>query len=152
MMNNLLNYAAQFRGLHTHYTQQHNQAPHKFLVLLTVIELWSRNPFQSSKIFLNDDLKQIFEQQWQLWVRKSHYRPNIAMPIYHLQYETFWRIHIAAGAEQDFANKNIMKTWRNLQKAVDFVEIDEQLAQLFRQPETRQLLKDVLLARLFEIL
>ena len=43
------------------------------------------------------------------------------------------------------------KSLKNLRDSVDCILIDTELVALLRQPETRALLKDVLLARLYEI-
>ena len=54
--------------------------------------------------------------------------------------------------EDAFEQKNRMKALSSLRQTVSGVELDLSLARLLLQPETRLVLQDVLLARLFEIL
>lgn len=152
MMNDVFHYAAQFRQLRTNYTHQHNQSPHKFIFLLSIIRLYEEGVLQNPQIALTDSLRMAFEREWALWVRNPHHQMNVGLPLYHMKSETFWRFEVLPENAVAFANKNRMKTFSSLQQVVEYAEIDAKLAHLFRQPETRQLLKDVLLARLFEIM
>lgn len=74
------------------------------------------------------------------------------MPLYHMKTEPFWHFHIKPDMADMFEQKNRMKTLSSLRQTVSGVELDLPLAQLLLQPETRLVLQDVLLARLFGIL
>lgn len=147
----LYRYAAQFRALHTNYTAQHNQSPHKFILLLSIIKLYEQDILRDPKIYLTDDLKTTFEREWDLWVKNTHHRQNIGLPLYHMKSEPFWHFHVPEDKADEFKQKNRMKTFSSLQQVVDYVAIDSELCALFRQPESRELLKDVLISRLYHI-
>ena len=74
------------------------------------------------------------------------------MPLYHMRTEPFWYFCVKPGMEDAFEQKNRMKALSSLRQTVSGVELDLSLARLLLQPETRLVLQDVLLARLFEIL
>lgn len=152
MLSTLLNYATQFRQLHTNYTHKNNQSPHKFVLLLAIIRLYEQEDLQAERIYLTENIRRAFEREWHLWVRNPHHKMRFGLPVYHMKSEPFWRFVLLPENEEQFENKSLMRTFSNLQEIVDYVEIDAELVALFRQPETRELLKDVLLARLFEIL
>ncbi|MDO4878772.1 MAG: hypothetical protein Q3966_05685 [Neisseria sp.] len=152
----LLEYAEQFRRLHTSFTQANNRAPHKFILLYSLCLLYESGSLFAEKIDFTDALldewQEIFGRQWRLWVANEYHRENFGMPIYHMKTEPFWRFRVKLGMEDMFEQKNRMKTLSGLRQTVSGVEIDAPLARLLRQAETRKILQDVLLARLFEIL
>ncbi|MDK4527762.1 restriction endonuclease [Kingella kingae] len=148
----LFYYANGFRQLHTNFTHKNNQSPHKFILMLAVVALYEKSSLHTEKVVLNDELKQEFERQWALWVQNSHHKMNFGMPLYHMKSEPFWRFHLKPDSESEFENKHRMKTFSSLCEVVEYVELDADLVALFKQPATCQILKDVLLARLFEIL
>lgn len=147
----LAKYADYFRALRTNYTHEHNQSPHKFIVLLSLIRLYDSGSLKSEKIQFSDELlstwQNVFQQEWIKWVKNPYHKMNFAMPLYYLRSVPFWRFYLQDGAEDKFG-----KSLKNLRESVDYILLDTELAALFRQPETRELLKDVLLAKLFEIL
>lgn len=152
----LLKYAEQFRRLHTSFTQANNQAPHKFILLCSLCLLYESGSLHAEQIdftgALLDEWQEIFGWQWRLWVANEYHRENFGMPLYHMKAEPFWRFCVKPGMEDVFEQKNRMKVLSSLRQAVFGVEIDVPLARLLRQAETRAVLQDVLLARLFEIL
>lgn len=152
MNNELLEYyATQFRGLHTHYTHQHNQSPHKFILLLSIIKLYENTILHDNKIYLTDDLKMAFEREWSRWVKNPHHKMNVGLPLYYMKSETFWHFHVPDDKMVEFTNKHRMKTFSSLQQVVDYVEIDNELYLLFRQPESRRFLQDALISCLRRI-
>lgn len=146
----LLKYAAQFRSLRTNFTHEYNQSPHKFVLLLSVVRLYDSGCLNADKIIFTDELlnkwQGIFRQEWINWVRNPHHQMNFAMPLYHLRNESFWQFVLKEGRETVLG-----KSLKKLRDSVDCILIDTELVALLRQPETRALLKDVLLARLYEI-
>lgn len=149
MNRTLYHYASQLRDLHTHYTKQHNQSPHKFILMLAIIRLYEQGVLRSHQIVLNDNIRIAFEHEWALWISHDHHQMNVGLPVYHMKSEPFWRFDYSIEYKQDFENKNKMKTFSSLQKVVNHAEIDEALCALFRQPESREMLRDVLLSCLF---
>ena len=146
----LLNYAEQLRCLRTSYTRKNRQAPHKFILFLSLMVLYDLDYLKDYHIEFSDEILKIWQKQfhheWAKWVRSEHFQPNFAQPLYYSRNETFWRFHL-----KNETATQLGKSLKNLREAVDFIELDNELAALFKQPETRQILREVLLARLFEI-
>ena len=61
--------------------------------------------------------------------------------------EPFWRVKLRDGKAETFG-----LALKRIRESVEYVEINDALATLLRQPETNRLLRDVLLGQLFEIL
>ena len=152
----LLKYAEQFQGLHTSFTYAQNQSPHKFILLYSLCLLYASGSLRTEQIKFSDELliewQMVFRKQWQLWVANDYHQEKFGMPLYHMKTEPSWHFHIKPDMADMFEQKNRMKTLSSLRQTVSGVELDLSLARLLLQPETRLVLQDVLLARLFEIL
>ena len=63
-------------------------APHKPLLLLSVIDLLRQGQILENKIFPSPDLAEVFLKYWsRVVVNRTH---NFAMPFFHLQGDKFW--------------------------------------------------------------
>ena len=89
---NLLYY--DYRFCHLKTAKTHGQvAPHKPLLLLSVIELVEAGKIDSPQIMLSDELVSTFNRNVQIYVPDvKHYHTNIGMPFYHMHSEPFWRL------------------------------------------------------------
>jgi hypothetical protein len=152
----LLKYVEQFRGLHTSFTYAQNHSPHKFILLYSLCLLYASGSLKTEQINFSDELliewQMVFRRQWQRWVANDYHQEKFGMPLYHMKFEPFWHFRVKPDMEDMFEQKNRMKALSSLRQAVSGVELDLPLSCLLRQEETRQVLQDVLLARLFKIL
>lgn len=147
----VLRYAAMFRALHTNVRYEHNRSPHKFILLYSLCVLYDKGSLKTARLVLDDDLLDAwqaeFRENWAKWVRNEYHQRKFVTPFYYMRSEPFWRIKLRENAAEEFG-----LALRRIRESVEYVEIDDALAALLRQPETNRLLRDVLLGQLFEIL
>ena len=150
-LSDVLRYAAMFRALHTSITREHNRAPHKFILLYSLCALYDKGSLKTARLALDDDLLDAwqaeFRENWAKWVRNEYHQRKFVTPFYYMRSEPFWRVKLRENAAEEFG-----LALRRIRESVEYVEIDDALAALLRQPETNRLLRDVLLGQLFEIL
>ena len=89
-MSNLYN--ATFSALHVANVRG-LKAPHKAILLLSVIDLIEEHVITSPYIQLSDELLNKFSANWHRYVSAySPFTADIGKPWYHLQHENFWRL------------------------------------------------------------
>ena len=116
------------------------QAPHKPLLLLAVIDLVECGIIRSPQIELSKALLTAFKLNDLRYTRHiAHFKPNIGMPYYHMSGEPFWRLvpKVPGNSPSSYA----ISTLRNFYKCA---EIDHELFELMKEPATAQQLRKVL--------
>jgi len=83
------------------------RAPHKPLLLLSVIDLISQGLIKRNFIELDSDLCELFNIYWSR-AMPIGLRSNIALPFFHLAYDDFWKLVPKPGME------NILKSTRHI--------------------------------------
>lgn len=126
----------------------HGIAPHKPILILSIIQLIENGVIQSNKIYITSNLVAVFKSNWSLLVTTKHL-PIFALPFYHLKSENFWKLHAKAGYEKTLELKGILRSFNNLNTAVEYAEIDTELFELLKNKENRDILRFVLLDKYF---
>ena len=151
-LSDVLRYVAMFRALHTNVRHEHNRSPHKFILLYSMCVLYDKGSLKTARIALDDGLlnawRAEFWENWARWVQNEHHQCKFATPFYHMRSEPVLACEVAAKKRAESLELRL----RRIRENVEYVEIDDALAVLLRQPETNRLLRDVLLGQLFEIL
>ncbi|MEQ9410070.1 MAG: hypothetical protein RIK87_20205 [Fuerstiella sp.] len=73
-----------------------NNAPHKPLLLLVVLELAERGEFDAGRFLLTPELSYRFDTFAQVVAHRRTQRPVIRMPFHHLKTDGFWNAFTAA--------------------------------------------------------
>ncbi len=123
-------------------------APHKPILLLSIISLFQKEIFTNNQISILPELVASFKTNWSKLVVTNH-NPIFAMPFYHMKSEPFWNLIANIGCEKWIESKGSMRSLGNLTTAVKFAIIDTELAQLLIQPESRDILKFSILDKYF---
>ena len=77
--------------------------PHKFALLLAIIELYDKNPERPNVFYLDKELESLFELKLREIAPEMPFSPSmIENPFYYLQGDGFWRLHIKPGKESEF--------------------------------------------------
>lgn len=85
-------YSECFRNLHTNKRNGYS-APHKPLLLLTIIDMIEDGAITSPRIELSDLLIATFNVEAKRYVGNSLlFKPDVGKPFYHMDYEPFWRL------------------------------------------------------------
>lgn len=123
-------------------------APHKPILLLSIIRLFEKGIYTNNQIHILPELVASFKSNWTQLVTTNHF-PIFAMPFYHMNSEKFWQLIPNVGCEKWIESKSSMRSLQNLTTAVNFALIDNELVELLLQPESRDVLKISILDRYF---
>lgn len=73
-------------------------APHKAILLLSVMEQIENGQIINNRIILTESLERAFLKLWKKYVGVSViYQPRVATPFWHLQNEPFWKLYLNNG-------------------------------------------------------
>lgn len=138
-------YKASFSSLHT--AQLHGKpAPHKALLLLTVIDMVEFGLIRNNRIELTEQLEHHFIGLSKKYIGKSLlFRPNIGMPYYHMQYEGFWHL-IPKDGHIVFKSSDVRYSKNWLNNEFSHVQLDPELFELFQNDGVRAQLRVLLIS------
>ena len=139
-------YRERFMALHV--DRAHGVAPHKPILLLSVIELFDRGHLTENRILLSPELVAAFLKYW-THLGSSVHHPDIALPFYHLTGESFWHLMARPGFEEALQAGVKPPTIRALQRLVQYAYVDGGLHVLLSDRETRDALATALISHWF---
>jgi len=123
-------------------------APHKPILLLSLIGLFRKGIYFSNEIPISPELVSSFKSNWNRLVKTNHH-PIFALPFYHMNSESFWDLIPNQGCEKWIESKASMRSFSNLISAVKTAVIDYELSILLSKPENRDILVIAILERYF---
>lgn len=144
-------YAHHFRHLHTAANRTtwtaatDFRAPHKMLLLLSVIDLVEEGSIQRSFVELTPALLEQFAGYWSSIMPPGH-RGDIFKPFFHLKSEGFWELVAKPGREAIVAALRSPHGMRDITDNVLGAKLDDALFAEMRDPSDRQLLREALLS------
>lgn len=141
-------YLLRFRKLRR--DRKNGGAPHKPILLLSIINLFESNPLQTKQIYITPELVSFFKSNWSQLVESDHHMV-FALPFFHLKSDGFWELKAKPGCEKWVEAKSAMRSFSNLNIAVEYAEIEIELYQLLQNNELREILKNFLLDEYFPI-
>lgn len=129
----------------------YGKAPHKPVLLLSLVELIEKGLASSNRIYLNADMVATFQENWRLLVNTAH-QPDFTQPFYYLQSEKvesqqFWFLQPKLGCQINAHIKSVTR----LAEVLDFGYFSEALYLLLTDPESRNIIKTVLLDTYFPL-
>lgn len=134
----LQHYCELFQRLHTAVISG-QKAPHKAVLLISVIELIEEKTISSPCIPLSDDLISRFIRNWKAHVNSDIFSPTITTPYWHLQNESFWRLNTYDGSE-------LKKTYsEKYLRECTFAIIDIDLFELLKEAGNAVRFKEIIL-------
>ncbi len=139
-------YAKKFQRLRV--DRAHGIAPHKPILLLSVIEQVRREIIVENKIYLSSELIQTFLKYWS-YLGSFNHNPDISRPFFHMRSGKFWHLWANSGYVKLISSKEKLKTLAEVRQAVKYAYLDEELFEFLRDPISRSSLIAVLVARWF---
>lgn len=127
------------------------RAPHKPLLLLAVIDMFSRGAISSGFIDVGGnlvELNELFSGYWRS-LRLTARISSIAFPFSRLHNEPFWKLVPIPGKEITAALLNNISTMSQLRQVVLGAQMDEDLVRHLRTPEGRSTLREALIQTCF---
>jgi putative restriction endonuclease len=125
-----------------------NRAPHKPLLLLSVLDAFEQGVVESNLIELTPDLGELFSGYWEK-VLPFDRHGNIVLPFFHLRSEGFWHLLPKPGKEEALSAASQMRSLSQLRDMVIGAHLDEPLYQLLCVREPRDLLRSVVIQTYF---
>jgi putative restriction endonuclease len=135
-----------------------HQAPHKPLLLLSVMDQFARGQIRANLIEIIPDLGELFISYWDRLMQPEQ-RSTIALPFFHLKEKgSFWHLIPRPGKEdflaEAYRNPAVAHTIRfSVNKLNDTIlgaRLDEELYALFISEDTRNVLRVILIKTYFE--
>ncbi|WP_299985678.1 HNH endonuclease [uncultured Pontibacter sp.] len=123
---------------------KYGKAPHKPVLLLTLIELFEKAELTANKVYISPELVAQFKEAFALLVRTAH-TSDFSLPFYHLAAEGFWHVKTKLGPPLQVHIRSI----HTLSEVVDFGYFSDELYQLLLDSESRSILKTALLDHYF---
>ena len=123
-------------------------APHKPVLLLSVIDAIAQGYIKSERIYISAELIALFKSNWGIWVKTPH-TMNFTLPFYHLSGEPFWSLCVKPGMSIALTDKKSIKSFQALVQSVDYAEIDKELFFYLSRSTEREALRKVLIDRYF---
>ena len=139
-----------FAFSHLKCDKSKGEAPHKPVLLLSVLHEFAAGRISGNQVFITPELTRTFSNYWNALVTSIHGK-KFTLPFYHLANEKgkYWHLQPMPGCEVWLGNAGSMQAFANLTAAVSCAVLDEKLTNLLLQKSSRQVLRDVLLETYF---
>lgn len=148
-------YADCFSSLHT-AMKLGKPAPHKALLLLSVIDLVERGIITEIHIELSDVLVKTFNANAKKFYANSPiFKPEVTKPYFHMQHEPFWRlvdssdccaITMAAESTSKYGRSKPSYSLKGLRGQFRYAEIDNELFEFLKDDDARARLRVILIS------
>jgi putative restriction endonuclease len=125
-----------------------NRAPHKPLLLLSVLDLFDQSRMTSNFIGLSPDVGELFARYWARAVSPDR-QGRLFLPFFHLHSDGFWRLLPRPGKENILASTKQIGSLNQLRDAVIGARLDDELYELLQEPGPRSILRTVLIETYF---
>ncbi len=141
-------YANYFKSLNRGYNKGLGRAPHKPVLLISIIELIQNEKINTNRIYITTDLLLAFKNNWHKLVETKH-TSNFSLPFFHMRSEPFWHLVTKIGLELKLTNSKSIKSFKNLNETIAFAEIDKVLFKILCNPIHSAFFLDLLLYQYF---
>ena len=146
MQTSLIKYLSIFKKLRI--DKAHGIAPHKPIMLLSVLQSFLNQDFTGNRIYITPELVALFKTNWNLLVTTKH-DCVFALPFYHLESDKFWHLQANPGFENFLQIKSSMRKFSNLNATVDYAFIDDDFRVLALDKVNNKILQEFLLDEYF---
>ncbi|MEO0455526.1 MAG: hypothetical protein AAF152_02955 [Cyanobacteria bacterium P01_A01_bin.114] len=126
----------------------HGIAPHKPILLLSVIEHIQKKSISENKIFLTSALIQTFLKYW-VYLGSPTHNPDISKPFFHMKSGKFWHLWPNPKFEKILSSKIKLKTFAEVKRAIKYAYLDEDLFELLQDLEYCESLSRIIVSRWF---
>jgi len=148
MRKDLHHYAKKFEELNANYRRDRGHAPHKPILLISVIELIDQGKISRNQIPLSPELISTFLKYWRSLVTTNH-RSDISLPFVHLTGDKFWHLSLYPNSGVTTATKLGRKGVSAVRQTVQYAYLDPELFNLLQEPGYRVTLLRVLINKWF---
>lgn len=108
-------------------------APHKPILLLTIINFIEAGVIDDGKVYLTSELELAFKNNWNRLVGDdSFFNCNIALPFYHMGSEPFWKL-IKSSIYEERQSYNLSA----LKESFEYAQLDREFADQLKDKQYR---------------
>lgn len=144
----LSKYITTFKSLNRGYSKGLGKAPHKPILLLSIIQQIDKGNINSNRVCITPELLLSFNNNWSMLVDTKHI-PNFALPFFHMRTEPFWFLVTKPSMTLKITKSKSIKSFKNLKETIAFAEIDKNLFILLSEPINRAFFIENLLNHYF---
>lgn len=143
MTGELLKYINKF--IHLRVDRSKGQAaPHKPILLLSIIQEIEIGNITSNKIYITPELVARFKDNFYRLIKTEKFVTNFSLPFYHLKNDGFWYLKYHTGKQLQLTSSLSIKSLRQLCEVIDYAYFESELYLLIINNESRNVLKDCL--------
>lgn len=139
-------YTTKFRRLRV--DRAHGVAPHKPILVLSVLHLIETESIKRNQIYLREELIDTFLQVW-MYLGSEIHAPDISRPFFHLRGDKFWHHIPNSGFKKIVMSKIKLKSFGDVKQAIKYAYVDDILFELLQEPTTRRSLETILIQKWF---
>lgn len=123
-------------------------APHKPLLLLSVLDLVEDGTLRNREVRLTPELIDAFQTYWKALFPA---KPGLIFyPFFHLRTSGFWDLVAQPGAEERLRYTDKVRSVKAIRELIDFARIDPELWAVMQDPVARASLRAALIAAYFD--
>ncbi len=137
-------YAKKFATLNVNRHRERGAAPHKPVLLISMIELIEQGKMRLNQLPLSPELISTFLKYWRSLVRTDH-RADISLPFVHLTGDKFWHLAFYPDSETATATGLGRKGVTAVRRIVQYAWLDPELFAILQDPGQRVILLRVLI-------
>ncbi|HAS39662.1 MAG TPA: HNH endonuclease [Microscillaceae bacterium] len=140
-------YLQRFKKLHVDHSRKNtlgSVAPHKPVLLLSIIQLIEDGVIESPQIYLTPELLATFKEYWEQ-LANPKFHSEIAVPFFYLKSDGFWTLVPHLGQAQALSVSKGLKSFNQLTQKVAYAELDKELFRLWQNSQHRAYFRQVLL-------
>lgn len=132
-----------------HYpSQPGHRAPHKPLLVLSIMDLIAEGTLTANLVELTPDLAELFSLYWSK-VMPADRRGLLAYPFFHLRSEGFWHLVPVPGKEDVLAATRTVGSVPQLKTLILGARLDDDLFAFVQDPASREALRAAIVERYF---
>src|ERR1051325_5841375 len=117
-------------------------APHKPLLLLTVLDLIERGEITQNRIEISPLLVETYLNYWK---HIPTGQPRLYNPFPRLRTSGFWHLHARAGQESALAATRGFQSVAHLNRLVAYASLDPELFMLLQRPDAREVVRQTII-------
>lgn len=137
-------YRSHFSALHTAKIAG-KQAPHKAVLLLSIMDMVEAGIITSPRIELSEALQGTFAREWKRYIGTSLiFQPKVATPYWHMQNEPFYRLFLNNGQQITGRTGRYSVKWL---RENTYAMIDPELLKLMQDENSRAELRTALIGQ-----
>ncbi|AFM04189.1 putative restriction endonuclease [Bernardetia litoralis DSM 6794] len=139
MMQYIKKYISKIRKIKRGVTK-YGKAPHKPVLLLSIIDKIESSNITENKIFITPDLIATFKDNFSFLVDTPH-NSDFILPFYHLQGDNFWHLK----SKSNYKIDSFIRSFELFNEKLDYGFFDSELFELLNDDNSRNILKTTLL-------